>query len=126
MTKLILILLLMAQEKPKLNPGTYAVFETSLGTFTCELFERQAPVTVQNFIGLAEGTKQYTDPKTGKVTSGKPFYNGIKFHRVIDGFMIQSGDPTGTGTGGPGYVFQNEIVQQLRHDREGRLAMANR
>jgi len=133
MKKLLIVLLSLipttglAQQPaaPKLPPGTYAVFETSMGTFTCELYSRQAPVAVENFIGLAEGTKKYTDPKTGKVTSGKPFYNGITFHRVIDGFMIQSGDPTGTGTGGPGYFFQNETSPGLKHDREGRLSMAN-
>jgi peptidyl-prolyl cis-trans isomerase A (cyclophilin A) len=100
MKKLLIVLLslipattVLAQQTAaaKLQPGTYAVFETSMGTFTCELYSRQAPVAVENFIGLAEGTKKYTDPKTGKVTSGKPFYNGITFHRVIDGFMIQSG-----------------------------------
>src|SRR5262245_34471484 len=115
----------LAQEKPKLLPGVYAVFDTSMGSFTCELYQRQAPVAVENFIGLAEGTKQYTDPRTGKVTSGKPYYNGVKFHRIIDGFMIQTGDPSGTGLGGPGYQFANEVSPQLKHDREGRLAMAN-
>src|SRR5262245_6328620 len=133
MKKLLIVLLslipaaALAQQPaaPKLGPGTYAVFETSMGTFTCELYSRQAPVAVENFIGLAEGTKRYADPKTGKVTSVKPFYNGITFHRVIDGFMIQSGDPTGTGTGGPGYFFQNETSPGLKHDREGRLSMAN-
>jgi peptidyl-prolyl cis-trans isomerase A (cyclophilin A) len=131
MKKLVIILSMLtataalAQDKAKLAPGVYAVFDTSMGTFTCELYQQQAPVTVENFIGLAEGTKRYTDPRTGKVTSGKPYYDGSLFHRVIDTFMIQSGDPTGTGMGGPGYFFQNETSPQLKHDREGRLSMAN-
>jgi len=129
MKKLALILVLattaLAQEKPKLGPGVYAVFDTSMGSFTCELYQRQAPVAVDNFIGLVEGTRHYTDPRTGKVTSGRPYYDGITFHRVIDAFMIQSGDPTGTGAGGPGYFFQLEVSPQLKHDREGRLSMAN-
>ena len=113
------------QEKKPLSPGVYALFETSLGNFTAELFEKQAPKTVANFIGLAEGTKDYTDPRTKQLTKGKPYYNGVIFHRVIEGFMIQGGDPTGTGSGGPGYTIPDEIVRDLNFDREGRLAMAN-
>jgi len=82
-----------AQEKPKLNPGVYANFETSMGNFTCELFEKDAPITVANFIGLADGTKAWKDPKTGKMVTGKHFYDGLIFHRIIAGFMIQGGDP---------------------------------
>src|SRR6187455_449338 len=112
-----------AQEKPKLNPGVYANFETSLGNFTAELFEKDAPGTVANFIGLAEGTKDWKDPKTGQTIKGKHFYDGLIFHRVIDGFMIQGGDPTGTGMGGPGYSFEDEFND---HKVErGALAMAN-
>jgi len=110
----------------KLPAGVYAHFQTSMGDFTCELFEKQTPVTVANFIGLAEGTKEYTDPRTGRKMKGKPYYDGTVFHRVIDGFMIQGGDPLGNGTGEPGYIFQNETTPQLKYDREGRLAMANR
>jgi peptidyl-prolyl cis-trans isomerase A (cyclophilin A) len=112
-----------AQEKPKLNPGVYANFETSMGNFTCELFEKDAPITVANFIGLAEGTKEWRDPKTGTTMKGKPLYNGLIFHRIIDGFMIQGGDPAGNGTGGPGFAIKDEI--KLKHDRAGTLAMAN-
>ena len=112
-----------AQEKPKLNPGVYANFETSLGNFTAELFEKDAPGTVANFIGLAEGTKDWKDPKTGQTIKGKHFYDGLIFHRVIDGFMIQGGDPTGTGMGGPGYSIKGEVKRL--HGTEGALAMAN-
>jgi peptidyl-prolyl cis-trans isomerase A (cyclophilin A) len=109
----------------KLSPGVYAHFETSMGNFTCELFEKQTPVTVANFIGLAEGTKEYTDPRTGRKVKGKPYFDGTVFHRIMDGFMIQGGDPLANGTGGPGYQFQNEVSPQLKFDREGRLGMAN-
>ena len=126
MSILLAILLFAQTAPPKLMPGTYAVFETSMGNFTCQLFSREAPEAVANFIGLAEGTKDYVDPRTKKKTTGKPYYNGIIFHRVMDGFMIQSGDPTGTGLGEPGYTFRNETNPNLKHDREGRLAMANR
>ena len=96
-----------------------------MGNFTIELFEQQAPNTVANFAGLADGTKEWKDLLTGQAVRGKPFYDGIIFHRVIDGFMIQSGDPTGTGTGGPGYRFADEIHPQLKHNSEGVLSMAN-
>jgi cyclophilin family peptidyl-prolyl cis-trans isomerase len=104
-----------ANPQPKLLPGVYAVFDTSLGTFTCELLQNQAPTTVENFIGLAEGTK----------IKGKHFYDGTIFHRVIDGFMIQGGDPTGTGMGSPGYTIPDEMNPSLNFGREGMLAMAN-
>jgi len=122
-TMLLVVPAVFAQEKPKLNPGVYATFQTSMGNFTAELFEKDAPVTVENFIGLAEGTKEWKDPKTGAAVKGKPLYDGLIFHRVIDGFMIQGGDPAGNGTGGPGYKIKDEI--KLKHDREGTLAMAN-
>jgi len=128
MKKLLLIAMLLAvpaafaQEK-KLNPGVYAHFETSMGNFTAELYEKDAPITVANFIGLAEGTKEWKDPKTGQMVKGKHYYDGLIFHRVIDGFMIQGGDPLGTGTGGPGYAIKDEV--KLKHDKEGTLAMAN-
>jgi peptidyl-prolyl cis-trans isomerase A (cyclophilin A) len=112
-----------AQEKPKLNPGVYANFETSMGNFTAVLYEKDAPITVANFIGLAEGTKDWRDPKTGATMKGKHLYDGLIFHRVIDGFMIQGGDPAGNGTGGPGFAIKDEI--KLKHEKEGTLAMAN-
>jgi peptidyl-prolyl cis-trans isomerase A (cyclophilin A) len=105
-------------------PGTYAVLETSQGNMVCRLFEKEAPQTVANFIGLAEGTKEFTDPKTGK-KSKRPFFDGLAFHRVIPSFMIQGGCPLGTGTGGPGYKFADEFHPSLRHDRPGKLSMAN-
>lgn len=101
-----------------------ATFETSLGTFKIQLFDKMAPKTVANFVGLAEGTKEWTDPKTGSKVK-KPFYNGLTFHRVIDGFMIQGGCPLGTGTGGPGYEFADEFHPELRHNKKGILSMAN-
>ena len=104
--------------------ATFAKFSTSEGDFKARLFDDKAPKTVANFVGLAEGTKEFTDPKSrAKVT--RPFYNGLIFHRVIDGFMIQGGCPLGTGTGGPGYQFADEFGSGLRHDREGLLSMAN-
>ena len=89
------------------------------------LFDQEAPKTVENFVGLAEGTKQWTDPRTNeKVT--RPYYDGVIFHRVIDGFMIQSGDPLGQGIGGPGFAFADEFHPKLRHGKAGVLSMANR
>ena len=107
-----------------MEPGTYAQFDTSEGTFMIRLFEKEAPNTVANFVGLAEGTKEWKDPQTGQSKTG-PFYDGVVFHRVIDGFMIQGGDPLGTGTGGPGYKFADEFHPRLRHDKPGILSMAN-
>jgi peptidyl-prolyl cis-trans isomerase A (cyclophilin A) len=105
-------------------PGTYAILETSQGNIVCRLFEKEAPQTVANFIGLAEGTKEFTDPKTGKKNK-RPFFDGLAFHRVIPSFMIQGGCPLGNGTGGPGYRFADEFHPSLRHDRPGKLSMAN-
>jgi cyclophilin family peptidyl-prolyl cis-trans isomerase len=104
--------------------AVYAHFETTLGNFTAELFESKTPKTVANFAGLAEGSKEWKHPKTGE-KSTKPFYDGIIFHRVIDGFVIQGGDPLGQGYGGPGYQFEDEFHPDLRHDRVGILSMAN-
>ena len=112
-----------AQAKPAAEPT--AVIETSMGNLRCKLFPKEAPKTVANFIGLAEGTKDWTDPATGQVKHGVPLYSGTIFHRVIPNFMIQGGDPLGTGTGDPGYKFEDEIVPSLTFDRPGRLAMAN-
>ena len=97
---------------------TYAKFETSEGNFKIRLFDKEAPNTVANFVGLAEGTKEWRDPATGERRKA-PFYDGIIFHRVINGFMIQGGDPLGQGTGGPGYNFADEFHPSARHDKAG-------
>ena len=101
-----------------------AHFTTSAGSFTIRLFDAEVPNTVKNFVGLAEGTQEFVDPKTGQKTT-RPFYDGLVFHRVIDSFMIQGGCPLGTGTGGPGYKFADEFHPTLRHDKPGILSMAN-
>ncbi len=102
----------------------HAHFTTSEGSFTVQLFDDKAPKTVANFVGLAEGTLEWTDPKTGQKVK-KPFYDGLTFHRVIDAFMIQGGCPLGTGTGGPGYKFDDEFHATLKHSKPGLLSMAN-
>lgn len=102
-----------------------AIFHTTAGDLTCELFPKQAPKTVANFIGLATGTKEWTNPDTRKKQQGVPLYNGTIFHRVIPNFMIQGGDPLGNGQGGPGYSFEDEFSPDLKFDVPGRLAMAN-
>ena len=101
-----------------------AHFTTTEGNFTVELFEKDAPKTVANFVGLADGTKEWTDPKSGSKMK-KPFYDGLIFHRVIANFMIQGGDPLGTGTGDPGYKFADEFGSGRKLDKAGILAMAN-
>ena len=106
-------------------PGTFARFVTTEGDFTVRLFDQEAPQTVENFVGLAEGTKQWSDPRTNQKVQ-KPYYDGTIFHRVIDGFMIQGGDPLGQGIGGPGYNFADEFHPKLRHNKAGILSMANR
>ncbi len=105
--------------------GPTVVMDTSMGRITCQFYQKQAPKAVANFIGLAEGTKDWTDPKTRQVEHRKRYYDGTTFHRVIPQFMIQGGDPTGTGMGNPGYVFDDEFDPNLNFDRPGRLAMAN-
>jgi peptidyl-prolyl cis-trans isomerase A (cyclophilin A) len=105
--------------------GPFVVMETSMGRITCQFYQKQAPKAVANFIGLAEGTKDWTDPATKKVQHHKRYFDGTIFHRVIPQFMIQGGDPTGTGMGDPGYVFDDEFDPGLNFDRPGRLAMAN-
>jgi peptidyl-prolyl cis-trans isomerase A (cyclophilin A) len=102
----------------------FATLHTNFGPIRLELFPNHAPKTVENFVGLAEGTKQYQDPRTGAPASG-PYYDGVIFHRVIPNFMIQGGDPTGSGRGGPGYDFNDEIHPELAFDRPYLLAMAN-
>jgi peptidyl-prolyl cis-trans isomerase A (cyclophilin A) len=107
-----------------LEQGTYARFHTNEGEFTIRLFEKEAPKTVENFVSLAEGRREWVNPSTGMKES-RPYYDGVIFHRVIDGFMIQGGDPTGTGRGGPGYTFADEFNPRLRHSKAGILSMAN-
>jgi peptidyl-prolyl cis-trans isomerase A (cyclophilin A) len=107
-----------------LEPGIYAHFETTEGKFTIRLFDKEAPKTVDNFVGLAEGTKEWTDPQTREKKKA-PYYDGVVFHRIIEGFMIQGGDRLGTGTGGPGYTFGDEFHPSRRHDKAGMLSMAN-
>lgn len=102
----------------------YAAFETTQGNFTIQLFPQDAPKTVENFVGLAKGTKEFIDPKTGQSVK-RPLYDGLVFHRVIPDFMIQGGDPLGNGTGGPGYQFADEFGSSRRFDKVGVLAMAN-
>ncbi|MFY1689049.1 peptidylprolyl isomerase [Plantactinospora sp. WMMB782] len=104
--------------------AAYAILHTNAGPIRLELFPNHAPKTVRNFVELAEGTRQYTDPRTGQPGSG-PYYDGTISHRVISGFMVQMGDPTGTGRGGPGYNFADEFHPDLRFDRPYLLAMAN-
>jgi len=103
----------------------HAEFATTEGSFTVRLFDQEAPETVANFVGLAEGTKEWTHPGTKKKMTNTPFYDGIIFHRVIEGFMIQGGDPLGQGVGGPGYQFKDEFHPSLRHGKAGMLSMAN-
>jgi peptidyl-prolyl cis-trans isomerase A (cyclophilin A) len=107
-----------------LQPGLYAIFDTTLGEVTCRLFPEQAPKTVANFRGLAEGTREFVDSKS-KARAKRPYYDGLVFHRVIPNFMIQGGCPEGIGTGGPGYQFEDEFSKDLGFDRRGMLAMAN-
>ena len=105
--------------------GPTVLMDTSMGRITCQFFQKQAPNAVANFIGLAQGTKDWTDPTTSKKQHHKPLYDGTIFHRVIPEFMIQGGDPVGTGMGDPGYTFADEFDPDLNFDVPGRLAMAN-
>ncbi len=102
-----------------------ATLHTSEGDIDVELYDERAPRTVDNFVGLATGGKSWEDPETGEEIEGEPLYDDVAFHRVIDGFMIQGGDPTETGRGGPGYQFDDEFHEELRHDDAGVLSMAN-
>ena len=104
--------------------GTYAVFETSQGNIVVRLLEKEAPKTVANFVGLAEGSKEFTNEKTNQKEK-RPFYDGLIFHRVIPNFMIQGGCPQGSGMGGPGYKFGDEFHPSLKHNKAGKLSMAN-
>jgi peptidyl-prolyl cis-trans isomerase A (cyclophilin A) len=103
----------------------FAHFTTSEGNFTVRLFDAETPNTVANFTGLADGSKEWTDPRSGRKVK-TPYFDGTVFHRVIDGFMIQGGDPLGQGTGGPGFTFADEFHPKLRHSKAGILSMANR
>jgi peptidyl-prolyl cis-trans isomerase A (cyclophilin A) len=113
-----------AAAAPALAPGLYAIFRTSMGTITAQLFEKETPITVRNFSALARGVKAWKDPKTGAMVK-RPLYNNITFHRVMPNFMIQAGDPTGTGSADCGFTIPDEIRPTLKFDRPGRLAMAN-
>ena len=114
------------QAKAPASPtGPTVVIDTTMGRLTCKLFDKEAPIASANFIGLAQGTKEWTDPQTLQKVKGKSFYNGVTFHRVIPGFMIQGGDRLGTGIGDAGYFFQDEIDPSIQFDVPGRLAMAN-
>jgi peptidyl-prolyl cis-trans isomerase A (cyclophilin A) len=131
MRKILLIAALLASatiataaESPDKKGPLYATLKTSMGDIVIQLFDDKAPKTVANFVGLASGTKEWTDPKTGEKVK-RPLYNGTIFHRVIPGFMIQGGDPLGNGTGGPGYKFEDEFSPDLRHNKAGILSMAN-
>ncbi|MEK7790520.1 MAG: peptidylprolyl isomerase [Deltaproteobacteria bacterium] len=112
------------EKKEKKVQMLFAEFDTTLGKIKVKLFDDKAPETVANFVGLSEGTKEFTDVKTGKKTKRR-FYDGIIFHRVIPEFMIQTGDPKGNGTGGPGYTFKDEFHPDLKHNKPGILSMAN-
>jgi peptidyl-prolyl cis-trans isomerase A (cyclophilin A) len=114
---------LAAETQDKKGP-LFATFKTNAGDIVVQLFEDRAPKTVANFVGLATGAKEWTDPTTGAKVK-RPLYNGTVFHRVIPGFMIQGGDPLGNGTGGPGYRFEDEFHPDLKHSKSGILSMAN-
>jgi cyclophilin family peptidyl-prolyl cis-trans isomerase len=109
---------------PAREPGLYVRFETTMGNITAKLFEVEAPKTVKNFVDLAEGRKAFKDPATGQMVR-RPLYNGVTFHRVIPGFMLQTGDPTGTGAYDAGFTIPDEFNPALKFDRPGRLGMAN-
>ncbi len=108
-----------------ITAGPQAIIDTTMGKLTCVLYPKQAPKTVANFIGLSDGSKEWTNAATHSRNKGTPLYNGTIFHRVIPNFMIQGGDPQGTGEGDPGYSFEDEFSPDLKFDQPGRLAMAN-
>ncbi len=113
-----------SDDAPKYPPGLYATITTSVGEITAQLFEKETPITVRTFVGLARGTQPWLDPKTRRPAT-RPLYENLIFHRVIPGFMIQTGDPTGTGAYGCGFKLPDEFVDDLKFDRPGRLGMAN-
>jgi peptidyl-prolyl cis-trans isomerase A (cyclophilin A) len=112
-------------DKAAAGQELYATITTNRGAFTCRLYSKDAPKTVKNFVGLATGEREWKNPATGELKKGVPLYSGTIFHRVIEGFMIQGGDPLGTGTGNPGYQFEDEVQSGRTFDRVGLLAMAN-
>ena len=112
-----------AQNAP-LKPGLYAMFQTSSGLITARLYEKETPIAVSNFVALAQGTKPWKDPKTGAMVR-RPLYENLTFHRVLPGLMIQSGDPSGTGSHNCGVTIRDEFLPGLRFDRAGKLAVAN-
>ena len=114
-----------AASASKYGPGVYAHFTTTQGAFIAKLYDKDAPKTVENFVMLAEGKKPWTNPRT-KTQVRRPYYNNLTFHRIMPGFMIQGGDPEGTGSGGPGFTFPDEFSPKLRHSKPGILSMANR
>lgn len=116
----------IGQDLEGLDPGLYAHFDTTRGEFIIELFQKEAPKTVGNFVNLATGRQQWRHPVTGEIHKDTPYFDGMIFHRVISGFMIQTGDPSGTGQGGPGYTIADEFGEGLRHSREGIVSMANK
>lgn len=122
---LIIVFISSAQVFSNTKEGLYAIFETSMGIIVCELFDKESPKTVKNFVELAKGEKEWVDPKTGQKVKSQ-FYNGLIFHRVIPNFMIQGGCPLGNGQGGPGYEFEDEYNPTLKFDKPGKLAMANK
>jgi cyclophilin family peptidyl-prolyl cis-trans isomerase len=121
---LILAATALRAQNPVLKPGIYAVFRTSQGNITARLYEKETPLAVRNFVGLAQGTKPWKDPKSGAMVM-RPLYSNLTFHRVLPGKMIQSGDPTATGAHDCGITIQDEFLPGLRFDRSGKLAVAN-
>lgn len=114
----------LAAQTPQLKPGLYAAFETSKGTILARLYEKETPIAVRNFVALAQGTKPWKDPKTGAMVL-RPLYNNLTFHRILPGLMIQTGDPTGTGSHNCGIRIPDEFLPGLRFDGAGKLAVAN-
>ncbi|HTB16407.1 MAG TPA: peptidylprolyl isomerase [Bryobacteraceae bacterium] len=121
---LIALGVVVAAQNPPLKPGLYATFQTSSGVITARLFEKEIPIAVSNFVALAQGTKAWKDAKTGAMVK-RPLYENLIFHRVLPGIMIQTGDPTGTGSHNCGIRIPDEFLPGLRFDRAGRLAVAN-
>jgi cyclophilin family peptidyl-prolyl cis-trans isomerase len=121
---LIALGVVVAAQNPPLKPGLYATFQTSSGVITARLFEKEIPIAVSNFVALAQGTKPWKDPKTGAMVR-RPLYENLIFHRVLPGIMIQTGDPTGTGSHNCGVRIPDEFLPGLRFDRAGRVAVAN-